>query len=121
METTNKTKAEFARSECPVANFLDLLGDKWTLLIVRDLLLGKRRYGEFARSEEGIPTNLLAARLKRLEQAGIVQRQVYCEVPVRHEYHITDKGRELRVVVDAMAAWANENIPGVRVLPDYDG
>ncbi len=66
------TAKPFARSACAIANSLDILGDKWSLLVVRDLLHGKRTYGELALSPERIPTNILADRLKRLESAGIV-------------------------------------------------
>ncbi len=70
------------RSPCPIANTLDILGDKWTLLVVRDLLfLGKRLYGEFMQSGEGIPTNILADRLKRLEETGLVTKEPYQSNP----------------------------------------
>ncbi len=109
----------FGRSECPVANALDLFGDKWTLLVVRDLLLGKARYGEFAQSPEGIPTNILADRLRRLEQADVVERKAYCEKPVRYEYELTVKGRDLLPILDAMANWAERHVPGSRVFPRW--
>lgn len=109
----------FGRSECPVANALDLFGDKWTLLVVRDLLLGKARYGEFAQSPEGIPTNILADRLKRLEQADVVERKAYCVKPVRYEYELTVKGRDLLPILDAMANWAEMHVPGSRVFPRW--
>lgn len=100
------------RSPCPVACTLDILGDKWTLLVVRDLFFGKRQYGEFLESPEGIPTNILAERLKRLEQAGIVERRPYQEHPPRYDYLLTDKGRDLRDVLVAVAKWGNVHIPG---------
>ena len=84
------------RSVCPVANSLDLIGDKWTLLIVRDmLLLGKRRFGELLRSDEGIPTNILADRLRCLEEDGIIRRRAYRPRPARYEYVLTRKGADL--------------------------
>ena len=84
------------RSPCPIANTLDILGDKWTLLVVRDLLfLGKRLYGEFMQSGEGIPTNILADRLKRLEETGLVTKEPYQSNPIRHQYRLTRKGAEL--------------------------
>jgi DNA-binding HxlR family transcriptional regulator len=110
---------DFERSPCPVANVLDLFGDKWSLLIVRDLMLGKLRYGEFAQSMEGIPSNILASRLKRLEAAGVVARTVYCAKPVRHQYELTEKGWDLLPVLDAMAAWASKHVPGVKVFPRH--
>lgn len=109
----------FARSHCPVTNGLDVFGDKWTLLIVRDLVLGKTRYGEFAQSPESIPSNILADRLKRLEIAGIVVKRAYCEKPVRYEYSLTEKGRDLVPVLEAMADWALKHVAGVQVFPYF--
>jgi DNA-binding HxlR family transcriptional regulator len=105
------TKA-FARSPCAVANSLDLLGDKWSLLVVRDLLHGKRTYGELARSPERIPTNILADRLKRLESAGIVASAPYQQRPVRYDYTLTPKGRALGDVLLAFVRWGTRHIPG---------
>jgi DNA-binding HxlR family transcriptional regulator len=110
-------KNDFERSPCPIANVLDVLGDKWSLLIVRDLFLGKIRYGEFAESMEGIPSNILANRLKRLEMAGVVEKTVYCSKPVRYQYGLTGKGRDLLPVLETMTHWARKHIPGVRVFP----
>ena len=104
------------RSNCPVSCTLDLLGDRWTLLIVRDLLAGKTRYSEFLTSEEKIPTNLLAERLKRLEQEGLVERVPYSQRPPRAEYHLTEEGRRLGEVLDAMATWGMAHFPGSRRL-----
>ncbi|NOT13020.1 MAG: helix-turn-helix transcriptional regulator [Methylococcaceae bacterium] len=111
--------SNFDRSACPVANILDLLGDKWTLLIVRDLILGKERYGEFASSPEGIPTNILADRLKRLEASGIVAKMAYCDKPLRYQYELTDKGKDLQIILEAMVLWADKHIPGTRVFSRY--
>jgi DNA-binding HxlR family transcriptional regulator len=109
------------RSPCPIANTLDLLGDKWTLLVVRDLLLfEKHRFAELAGSYEGIPTNILADRLRRLESCGIVTKVPYQEHPVRHEYILTQKGRELFPVLKEMILWAQRNIPGVGRKPPGD-
>lgn len=102
------------RSTCPIANVLDIVGDKWTLLVVRDLLLsGKRRYGEFQSSPESIPTNILADRLKRLEAAGLVKKEFYQDNPPRAEYFITRKGADLGPVLQEMAQWGQKYIPGV--------
>lgn len=100
------------RSRCPVACTLDLLGDKWTLLVVRDLLLGKTTYTEFQNSPEGVPTNILAERLKRLQAAGVVAREKYQERPVRYAYQLTDKGRDLAPVLSAMVDWGNRYVEG---------
>ena len=101
------------RSTCPIANVLDLVGDKWSLLIVRDMLLfNKHRYGDFLAADEGITTNILADRLKRLELYGIIEKMPYQHNPVRHEYYLTDKGRDLRPMVMDMVDWGLKYIPG---------
>jgi DNA-binding HxlR family transcriptional regulator len=106
----------FKRSACAVANTLDLVGDKWSLLVVRDLLHGKRTYGELADSPEGIPTNILAERLKRLQSAGIITSAPYQERPVRYAYTLTKKGTALGEVLLAIVRWGKEYIPGAQVL-----
>jgi len=100
------------RSPCPASCVLDILGDKWTLLVVRDLLLGKSTYKEFQDSPEGIPTNILADRLKRLESEKIVSKNPYQQKPVRYTYQLTRKGKELSTVIKAMVKWGNKHIPG---------
>ncbi len=102
----------FARSACAIANSLDVLGDKWSLLVVRDLLHGKHTYGELARSPEHIPTNILAERLKRLESAGIISSAPYQERPVRYAYTLTSKGVALGEVLLALVRWGKRHIPG---------
>jgi DNA-binding HxlR family transcriptional regulator len=109
----------FERSSCPVTNMLDLFGDKWTLLIIRDLMLGKNRYGEFAQSVERIPTNILADRLKRLELVGIIIKTAYCDKPLRYDYQLTEKGKDLQPILEAMVEWAGKYIPGTEVFPKY--
>lgn len=105
-------------STCPIAGFLDLLGDRWTLLVIRDLLLfGKRRYGEFLTSPEKIPTNILAERLRRLEAAGVVRKVPYQTTPLRHEYRLTRMGADLLPVLRALAEWANQHLPGTGTPP----
>ena len=100
------------RSPCPVASTLDILGDKWSLLVVRDLMLGKATYSEFQKSPEGIPTNILAERLKRLLQAGIIRKTPYQQRPLRYAYKLTEKGLGLRPMLEAMIDWGNLYIPG---------
>jgi DNA-binding HxlR family transcriptional regulator len=85
----------FRRSPCAVACTLDLVGDKWSLLVVRDLLRGNVTYGELQNSPEGIPTNILADRLKRLEEARLIAKSAYQEHPVRYAYGLTEKGKAL--------------------------
>ena len=108
------------RSLCPVASALDIVGDKWTLLVVRDLLLGKATYSELQKSPEKIPTNILADRLKRLEQAGIVRRERYQQRPPRYAYRLTDKGKDLGRILVAMVEWGNRHIPGTYVPDEAD-
>ena len=98
------------RSECPVACTLDIIGDRWTLLIIRDLILGKKRYGEFLESSEKIPTNILADRLKKLEEQGLIEKQLYSEHPPRAEYLLTESGQELTKIIRAMFKWGNKYI-----------
>jgi DNA-binding HxlR family transcriptional regulator len=93
------------RSRCPVACTLDVLGDRWSLLVIRDVMLGKRRFAEFASSPERIPTNILAARLKRLTAAGVLETRRYSAHPPRVEYQLTEKGDALRPVMRAMVDW----------------
>ncbi|RQW77269.1 MAG: transcriptional regulator [Geobacter sp.] len=109
---TASSPREF-RSTCPITCVLDILGDKWTLLVIRDLFLDKHRYGEFIESPEGIPTNILADRLKRLEAEGLVKKVPYQSNSVRMEYFLTSKGAELGRVLAAMRKWAEKHVPGV--------
>ena len=104
------------RSPCPVACALDLLGDKWSLVVVRDLLLGKSRYAEFAKSPEQIPTNILADRLLRLTDAGIVTKKAYQTNPTRFDYRLTPKGRDLGPVVKELVAWGEKHIRGSKAM-----
>jgi DNA-binding HxlR family transcriptional regulator len=97
------------RSRCPVSCTLDVVGDKWSLLVVRDLMRGKRRYAEMLTSSEGIPTNILADRLRRLKAAGIIQSHRYTSRPPRVEYALTEKGEALRPVLRAMVDWGVEH------------
>ena len=111
-----KATKPFTRSACAVANSLDILGDKWSLLVVRDLLYGKRTYGELVNSPEGIPTNILADRLKRLEAAGIISSSAYQDRPVRYAYTLTPKGSDLGEVLLALVRWGKQHIPGTVTL-----
>jgi DNA-binding HxlR family transcriptional regulator len=106
----------FSRSACAIANSLDILGDKWSLLVVRDLLHGKHTYGELALSPERIPTNILADRLERLESTGIVTRAPYQQRPVRYSYSLTPKGSALGEVLLAFVRWGKQYIPGTVTL-----
>jgi DNA-binding HxlR family transcriptional regulator len=112
-----KTEKSFKRSVCPITNTLDVVGDKWTLIIIRDLFLGKRLYQEFLNSPEGISTNILADRLQRLESAGLIGKEAYQHSPTRYQYTLTEKGSDLKPVLEAMLRWAEEYIPGVERFP----
>jgi len=101
------------RSVCAVSSVLDIIGDKWTLLVIRDLMfLGKRMYSELADSMEKIPTNILADRLKKLEVAGIIEKKPYQDRPVRYSYTLTKRGQALRPTLIEIAAWGNSYIAG---------
>ena len=96
--------------DCPVARTLDLIGERWTLLLLRDLLLqGPRRFLDFQASLPGVAPNILSARLKALEDSGLVRRQLYSERPPRLEYLLTDKGKSLGPIVKAMRDWGTKN------------
>jgi DNA-binding HxlR family transcriptional regulator len=107
--------ASSLRSSCPIAGSLDLLGDRWTLLVIRDLFRGRRRYGEFAEAPEGIPTNVLAERLARLEAGGVIKSEPYQQNPVRYAYGLTAKGLELKPVLAALAHWGHRHVSGTKV------
>jgi DNA-binding HxlR family transcriptional regulator len=114
----NRGDARFARSACPIANALELVGDKWSLLLVRDLLRGKETYGALLDSPERIPTNILADRLRRFEEAGLVVRSAYQERPPRYAYRLTAKGRDLGAVLQALVGWGKKHIAGTRTIDE---
>ena len=91
---------------CPIARTLDIVGESWTILILRDLVAnGPRKFQDFERSLQGISPTTLSARLKRLEAAGIVERRFYAQHPPRAEYLLTDRGKDLRPVLRALLEW----------------
>jgi DNA-binding HxlR family transcriptional regulator len=95
---------------CPVARTLDIIGERWSVLILRDLFLqGPRKFQDFERSLSGISPNTLSARLKRLEEDGIIERRYYAEHPPRAEYLLTPKGRELGPAMKALRAWGERH------------
>jgi DNA-binding HxlR family transcriptional regulator len=116
MKAKTKKAHGFVRSPCPIANTLDVVGDKWSLLVVRDLLHGKQTYKELAESPEGIPTSILADRLKRFEEAGIITSAAYQDRPVRYAYTLTEKGKALGEVLSAIVRWGKNHIPGTRTM-----
>jgi DNA-binding HxlR family transcriptional regulator len=111
-----KQAADFARSNCAVASTLDIVGDKWSLLVIRDLFAGKSTYGELLATSERMPTNILADRLRRLEEAGIIEKNAYQERPVRFAYTLTPKGRDMGEILIAIVRWGRKHIPGTVAL-----
>jgi DNA-binding HxlR family transcriptional regulator len=96
------------RSPCPVACSLDIFGDRWTLLVVRDLILGHTRFKDFATSPEGIPTNILSDRLERLARHGVIEQVPVSENSKRLAYYLTKKGEALRPILKAIRNWGLE-------------
>jgi DNA-binding HxlR family transcriptional regulator len=99
-------KKSFRGMSCSIAGALEVVGDGWAILIVRDLGLGLCRYDDLQRST-GIPSTTLAERLKHLEQTGMVERRPYQDNPLRYEYALTRKGREFGLVIMALAQWGD--------------
>ena len=99
---------------CSIARTLDIVGEKWALLAVREVFLGNRRFDEMVH-RTGAPRDTLAARLRTLVAAGILERRQYCEHPARFEYHLTDAGRDLYPVILTLMRW------GDQYLADDDG
>jgi len=95
---------------CPVAKTLEVVGDRWTLLVVRDLLDGPRRFHDLQAGLPGLAPNILSERLKLMEAHALVSRRFYSDHPPRAEYELTAKGRELGVVVGALASWGARHV-----------
>lgn len=94
--------------DCPVEMTLSLIGDKWKVLIIRDLLEGTKRFNELKRSVSGITQKVLTSNLRSMEQSGLVIRKVYPEVPPRVEYTLTETGYSLKPILDSMVVWGTE-------------
>ena len=92
---------------CPVEITMDLIGDKWKVLIIRDLLTGTKRFGELRKSVTGITQKVLTNNLRQMEASGLVNRKVYAEVPPRVEYSLTETGWSLKPILDSMVVWGN--------------
>ncbi|MGL6198810.1 MAG: winged helix-turn-helix transcriptional regulator [Lachnospiraceae bacterium] len=90
---------------CPVETALTLIGDRWKMLIVRDLLTGTKRFGELKKSLTGISQKVLTQHLRAMEDSGLVHREVYAEVPPRVEYSLTEVGQSLKMIHDVMWQW----------------
>ena len=104
--SASREKTGNRRSPCPISCALDIVGDRWTLLVVRDLLLGRTRFKEFVASPEGIPTNILSDRLERLVHHEIAERVPVEDGSKRMAYKLTKKGEALRPVLLAMLKWS---------------
>lgn len=100
------------RSGCPLASTLDMVGDRWSLIIMRDLMCGKTRFSQFLDSPERITPSVLTDRLTFMEGDGLISRTLYCERPKRYEFHATAKGEALLPVLQAMCAWGHAHVPG---------
>jgi len=94
---------------CSIAGALDVIGEKWSLLVVRELVLGVRRFNDIA-ANTGAPRDILTARLRRLEELGVVERRQYDDRPVRYEYRLTAAGKDLRPVIWALMDWGNKHV-----------
>jgi DNA-binding HxlR family transcriptional regulator len=109
-----KANSSRRRSPCPVACSLDIFGDKWTLLVIRDLMLGRTRFKDFTASPEGIPTNILSERLERLREAGVIETIPAAEGARRLAYQLTKKGSALAPILRAMRDWGLQWEKGTR-------
>jgi DNA-binding HxlR family transcriptional regulator len=102
-------KRDYEGQDCSIARALEIVGERWTLLIVRDAFLGRSRFEQFQESL-GIARNVLTDRLKRLVDEGILERRRYSERPERYEYHLTPKGRDLSLALAALRQWGEEHL-----------
>jgi DNA-binding HxlR family transcriptional regulator len=114
MERNNASKAsrwdELATDWCPVARALSVIGDRWTMLIVRDCFLGKSRFEEFQTSL-GVTRHVLSDRLKRLVERGVLERNAYSQRPLRYEYRLSDKGRDFAPALVGLKDWGKKHMP----------
>lgn len=101
---------DLATDWCPVARAMSVIGDRWTLLIVRDCFLGKSRFDEFQKSL-GVTRHVLSNRLKKLVDAGVLERNAYSERPARYDYKLTDKGRDFAPALVGLKDWGKKHMP----------
>jgi DNA-binding HxlR family transcriptional regulator len=95
---------------CPIARTLDVIGDRWTLIILRDLRFGMTKFSELLANSPGLPPRILSERLKKLVEQGLAERVVYSEHPLRAEYRLTEKGLSLEPVIEAIAVWGMQHL-----------
>ena len=100
-----EAKAKTELPACPVETTLTLIGDKWKVLILRDLMPGTKRFGELKKSVGNVSQKVLTAQLRAMEESGLVNRKVYAEVPPRVEYSLTELGKSLKPILDSLWAW----------------
>ena len=101
----NDVTAKNELPACPVETTLTLIGDKWKVLILRDLMPGTKRFGELKKSIGAVAQKVLTAQLRAMEESGLVHREVYAEVPPRVEYSLTELGKSLKPILDSLRAW----------------
>lgn len=109
----SETRSYEFQQHCPVARTLDVVGDRWTILVLRDLSWGRRRFSALIESLDGISANLLSDRLKRLEENGMIERVFYSDHPPRAEYGLSAKGRAFVPVLKALRTYGEDWVPGV--------
>lgn len=113
------SRADLSSSACTVARAVAAVGDEWTLLILREMFLGSRRFDDFLR-QTGMSSHLLSGRLKKLVALGIVRRSVYSQRPLRHEYSLTGMGQDLWPIIVAMKQWGDrwllDGVPPVQIV-----
>ena len=105
------------RSSCPITNALELVGDRWTMVVLRDMINGKSRFSQFLDSPEKISTNVLTDRLTLMENSGLITAKPYQQRPVRLEYELTRQGMGLLPVLQELCRWANKFMPDTYVPP----
>ncbi len=103
-----EAKAKNELPACPVETTLTLIGDKWKVLILRDLMPGTKQFGELKKFAGNVSQKVLAAQLRAMEESGLVNRKVYAEVPPRVDYSLTELGKSLKPILDSMWAWGEE-------------
>lgn len=113
-------RSYISQDYCPVARTLDVVGERWTMLVLRELSWGRKRFSELLETLSGISTNLLSERLKRLEQHGMVERVFYSDHPPRAQYRLTDKGRAFVPVLVAMREYGEAWEPRRDAAPSSD-
>lgn len=103
------TKIKEKIINCPVEKTLNIIGKKWAVLIIRDLLNGKKRFGELLRSLFGISPRTLSARLNDLEKNGVLKKRIFPEIPLHVEYSLTKRGKDLHFILDQMRKWGSSH------------